>query len=217
MKAAASCSRAKPATVYSQAQGADIAAALGPVNPDIRNVNSPGLLVQAVARTRWSSSPRRLRDPRCDAPCQAPSCAAASGPCRGSCFDSQIVQLTSLVPRGPGPEVGSETGIQIGPELSFIFGQVDSLTMSHGVASLANRRACFKFRDRVPLEETPYMARYFCDLLPSAYGRRLAFAVRVRRKTDSAMPRSRKPERVDRSSSLLSPAQPGGCRLLHNQ
>jgi iron(III) transport system ATP-binding protein len=127
MKAGRILQQGKASDVYLKPQGADIAAALGPVNRIFGRDIPPGLLGQAVAPDALVVIRPEGVIPDVTAPVRARVVASRlTGPMSRLVLDVGNLQLTSLVPRGLAPEVGSETGIQIDPELSFIFASGDS-------------------------------------------------------------------------------------------
>ncbi|MFT5776771.1 TOBE domain-containing protein, partial [Hyphomonas sp.] len=127
MKAGRILQQGKASDVYLKPQGADIAAALGPVNRIAGGDIPPGLLSQPVAQDRLVVIRPEGVIPDMTAPVRARVVESRlTGPMSRLVLDIGNLQLTSMVPRSLAPDVGTETGIQIDPELSFIFASADS-------------------------------------------------------------------------------------------
>ena len=108
--------------VYLKPQDADIAAALGPVNRLAGRDVPAGLLTRPVAPDAIVVIRPEGLIPDVTAPVRARivSCHL-TGPLMRLVMDIGDLRLISLVPRGLAPAAGTETGIQVDPELAFIF------------------------------------------------------------------------------------------------
>ena len=127
MKAGRILQQGKAADVYLKPQGADIAAALGPVNRIAARDLPSGLLKQAIAPDAIVVIRPEGIIPDATSPVGATVVSSRiTGPLARLVLRMGDMEVTSLVPRALSLEAGTETGIQLDPELSFIFPSGDS-------------------------------------------------------------------------------------------
>lgn len=127
MKSGRILQQGQAADVYLKPQGADIAAALGPVNIIAGHDLPAGLLKEATAPDAMIVIRPEGVIPDATSPVSATVVSSRlTGPMARLVMNVGNLQLTSLVPRALSLPVGAETGIQLDPELSFIFASGDS-------------------------------------------------------------------------------------------